>query len=97
LITMEQRVETIAVPVEQSLVVLHTDIRSKTALEPPIEVNQVRVGIVQESPVRREAKGYGNASAKRLNQPSVGMAPPYRSDMGYLPPLASSPFKRRPK
>jgi hypothetical protein len=41
--------------VEASLIVMHRKPDSKTALEPAIEVNRMRIEVIDQSPIWREA------------------------------------------
>src|SRR4029077_1784912 len=55
----QQGVEARAVSVEERLVIGHLDVDREASLYPPVEVDQVRVGVVEEGLRRREAERNG--------------------------------------
>ena len=59
----------VAVTVEQPFVVLHLEIDRQALLKPAVEVDQVRIGVVQQRALRQQAERDGQAAAERLDQP----------------------------
>src|SRR5882672_5902606 len=84
-------------PVVQRLPVLHLEDGGEAGPEPAIEVDQMRVDVVQEGPPGPEAEGHGQPAAERLREAPAGMAGPQRAEVRNLPALAARPLQRRPR
>src|ERR1044071_943590 len=63
--------------------------------EPAIEVDQLRVAVIQKSFARRKTQGHSQSSAEWFNQPVVGIRRPVLSDVRDQPTFATRPFERR--
>ncbi len=72
----QQRVEAIAMLVEEVLVPLHRDRDAQAALEPAVEVDQMLIGVVQQRALRPQSQRDGQTAAERLDQPATARAAP---------------------
>tara|TARA_B100001179_G_C18472210_1_gene351922 strand:- start:489 stop:731 length:243 start_codon:yes stop_codon:yes gene_type:complete len=73
-------------------VVFHRNTRAQSFFEPGVEINQMRINIVNESVFWEEAQCYGKATTKWLYKSAVVVLVPVRTYKGKLPSLAASPF-----
>jgi hypothetical protein len=63
-------------------------------LNPIIEIDEVRVDVVQHGTFRQETEGNGHSAAKWLHESSRGVFEPQRPEVRQLPPFATGPLKR---
>jgi hypothetical protein len=96
LATAEQRIATLAAFVVRPLLILERQRRRQPLLQPAVEVDEVRVDVVEHRSRRHEAQGDCQASGERLDQPSITVSRPVREQVRNLPALPASPFQRRP-
>src|SRR5207244_3453497 len=61
-----------------------------------IEIDDVRIDVVEKRPLRQQSKRNSKAATKGLNEPLARVALPVFNEMGNLPPLAAGPFQRGP-
>jgi hypothetical protein len=59
-----------------------------------VEVDQMRIHIVEERSLRRESKRDGEPASERLNETPVSMRLIHRQQPRKEPPLASGPLQR---
>jgi hypothetical protein len=83
------------VSVEKRLVIGHLDVDREASLYPPVEVDQVRVGVVEEGLRRREAERNRQPAAERLDEAAMRVRRPQLPQMRNLPALAAGPLQRR--
>ena len=83
--------------VEQSFVVLHVQIGREAFLKPAIEVDQVRIGVIEQRACWQKPQGDGQATTKRLHEPRPGMPLPQGEQVWHLPSLSARPFQGRPE
>ena len=93
----DELVEPGAVPVEQPLVVLHRQVGLEAPLQPAVEVDQMRIRVVEQRALRGQTEGDGEATGERFDEPPVRMRLPERAEMRHLPALAAGPFQRGPE
>src|SRR5690606_12493343 len=93
----KERVETLAMPVVQRLAVLHGDADGQAALQPAVEVDEVRIGVVEQRARWPQAQRHRQAAAEGLDQAPPRVRLPQRPQVWNLPPLASGPLERRTK
>ena len=93
----QHRVEPVAMLVEQLLVVLHREIDAKAVLKPTVEVDDVRVGVVQERARGHQAERHREAAAEGLDEAAARVRRPDGLKVRHLPPLAARPLEGRAK
>jgi len=64
-------------------------------LHPAIEIEEMRIDVVEQCALRLEAEGDRETAARRFNEPPVTLALPIFSQIGNLPTLTAGPFKWR--
>ncbi len=89
----DQLIETVPLPVVHLLVVLHFNICDQTMLKPPVEINQVRVCIIQERIFGTQPQRDCHPANKRLHKSPVFMCVPGSMKMGHEPSLAPGPLQ----
>ena len=90
---MQQLIESLTMCVVARLDVVHRPGDDESVSKPPIEVDQVRVDVVQERPLGNQPQRHRETAAERLHQTPVMLAAPMFDEMGELPPLAAGPFQ----
>ena len=75
--------------------IAHGQVDLQSPLQPTVEVDQVRVGIVEQCASRVETERNREAATERLHQPFSAMRLPQRPKVGNLPPFAAGPLERR--
>src|SRR5262249_38932987 len=92
-----QSIETIAMTIEKSFVVTHSYRHCQTLLHVGVEVNQVRIDVVQERLLRLQAKRDSETTAKWFDVPSRGVRFPNRFQVWRQPAFAAGPLQGRLK
>ena len=90
-----QAVEFVPVPVVELALVAHRNPGHEAALEVAIEVDGMRVHVVEQRPGGIQAERNRESAAERLDQPSTGVLAPQRPQARHEPALAACPFQRR--
>src|SRR5207249_399983 len=91
-----QLVEPVAISVVQTFVVQHRNADHETALEPSVEVDDVRVDVVQQGAPRHDPESDCETAREGLNQTPACVRLPEREEIRQLPPLPSCPFEGGP-
>ena len=91
----DELIEAFAMVVVGRRVVGHFQANLQSALNPIVEVDEVRVRVVQESFTGTQAQGDGQAAAEGLDQAPVPVARIERGELGDEPALTSQPFQER--
>ncbi len=81
--------------VEKLLVVAHLDARLHAVLQVAIEVDQVRVDVVEQRAFWFQSEGDCEPAAKRFYVTALRMFVPDRFQMRHEPAFAAGPFQRR--
>jgi hypothetical protein len=63
--------------------------------QPAIEVDEMRIEIVELRALRKKTERHGQSAAKRFHQAAMDVRLPERQQMGDKPAFASRPFERR--
>lgn len=93
LAAFDELVEPAAVAVESRLVILHPNCYLQASLQMSVEVNEVRVDVVQYRLLRLQTEWCGEPTAERLNITPARMRSPKRCEVGHQPTLSPSPFQ----
>src|SRR5439155_17001853 len=91
----EQMVEPLAMRVVPGFTVAHGQRDHEALSQPTIEIDQVRVHVVQERAFRHQPERDREPATERLDQPALLLARPMLDQVGKLPPLAAGPLQRR--
>ena len=83
--------------IERPFVVLESALDHQSPCEPAIEVDDVRIGVVQERARGPETQRHGQAAAEWLDEAPLCVQTPERCEMRHLPPLAAGPLEQRTK
>ncbi len=91
----EQSVELLTMAVEQRLVVLHREIDAQSLLEPPVKVDEMLVGIVEQRTTGQQPERHGKSATERFDETSPGVRFPQGPQIRHLPPLSARPLQWR--
>jgi hypothetical protein len=75
--------------VVQPFAILNHEIDLEAELEPAIEVDEMRVGVVQERALRHEPERHGETAAEWLDESPAAMRFPKRPNVRNLPAPAT--------
>ena len=78
----------------EPLVVAHLDLDVEPAPEPAVEVDEVRIQIVEQGSPGLQPKRDRQSTAERLDEAAGGMRGPERRQVRHLPALAAGPLER---
>src|SRR5215510_723638 len=88
-------IEPLAMPVEEFLFVAHLDALLKATLKMSIEVNEMRIDVVEQRAFRLQAQRYGQAAAERFDVSPIRVSFPNGRQVRNEPALATSPLQGR--
>jgi len=88
-------IETLAMFVEDSFIVFHSDSQFETPLNLTIEIYEMRVYVVENGKSGLKIKRNCESAAKRFDISSIVMWFPEIRDVRRKPPFAASPFEKR--
>src|SRR5690606_11922550 len=91
----DQLVEAAAVGVVEIPVVTHLDGELQALAYPPIEIDQVRVDVIQNGMFGQQPQGHGHAAAEGLHETAVFMPIVELFYDGHQPALAACPLEQR--
>src|ERR1043166_479561 len=94
---VNQSIEARAMTIEKLFVVAHRQRHSQTALHVSVEVNEVRIDVVQERLLRLQSKRDGETAAKRLDVAARCVCFPDGFQVWREPAFAAGPLQRRLK
>src|ERR1700674_5874878 len=77
--------------------VQHRNRRRESPPEPPVEIDQVWVYVIQKSFSWHQTHCHRESAAERLNQALRVFTLPQRKQTRHQPAFAAGPFQRRPK
>src|SRR5688572_2612915 len=81
--------------IEELLIVSHLDAQSHTVLQVAIEVDQVRINVVEQRALGLQTEYDCESTAERFDVTPIGIAAPDGREMRHEPTLAAGPFQRR--
>jgi hypothetical protein len=70
-------------------------IRLEALLKPAVEIDEMRVGIIQERSLGQEPERDGQASGEGLDEPHFGVRQPEWPQVWYLPSFSARPLQGR--
>src|SRR6185369_2137405 len=91
----DQLVEARAVSIEELLVVAHLDAQRESVLEMTVEVDEMRIDVVEQRTPGLQTQCNGEAAAERFDVPPRCVSLPDRREMRDQPAFAAGPFQRR--
>lgn len=93
--TRDELIETRAMRVEKPSVIASIDLQRQPATHLSVEIDQVRIDIVQQRTLRLQSKRYRQPTTKRLNIATLLMCAPSRLNVREQPTLTAGPLQRR--
>jgi len=88
-------IETLAMFVEDSFIVFHSDSQFETPLNLTIEIYEMRVNVVENGKPGLKTKRNCEAATKRFDISSIAVWLPEMRDVRCKPAFAAGPFERR--
>src|ERR1041385_2478414 len=88
-------VETIPQRIVRLLVVAHLERDLQSITELAVEVDHVRIGVIEERMLWAKSEGDCKSAHEGLNKPAVGFRLPQPFEMRQQPPLAAGPLEGR--
>ncbi len=92
---LDELVEARAMRVEKLSVVASIDSQRQTATNLPVEIDQMRIDVTQQSSLRLQSKRDCQPAAEWLNVTTIAVLSPNRLDMWKQPALAAGPLQWR--
>jgi|SRR5260370_12518070 len=92
---LDELVEARAMRVEKLWVVASIDSQRQTVAHLPVEINQMRIDVIQQGSLRMQFKRNGQPAAEWLDVTTILSCAPDRLNMREQPALAAGPFQRR--
>src|SRR5262249_17488673 len=73
----------------------HAEIDPEAFLQPAIEVDEMRIGVVQERARWHEPERHRKPATERFDEATMAVSGPERTEVRHLPALASGPLQGR--